>query len=171
MSNRMIVILFIFLVLITGCATTSETIDSKSNKTILYESKKFGYTLEFPVSWEGNYIIHENDDFIEVCFIGQSETSKGLFYESDKIQGLRMFCIGKESFIHDGEFLDSVYEIGESGGEKYYYFTGTDYPIGGLMDEYIEDEEEKKLMASDLIKAKEMEKDIESILNTFKESK
>lgn len=143
--------------------------NSKQELSIRYENSILGFSLEIPSSWEGNYLIHEYDDFIDICFIGQSEASKEMFDETDNIHGLSMFCIGKESYINENEFLDSIYEVGVANGIKYYHFTGTDYPLGALAGEYIEDENEKVLAASDLIKAEEMEKDKELILSTFKE--
>jgi hypothetical protein len=153
---------------LVGCSNAGTANSSKSVQGEIYENKKLGFTLELPASWKGNYIIHEYEDSIEVCFIGQSETSKGLLNGSNKVNGLTMFFIGNEDCIKKKEFLDGAQEIGESNGVKYYYFTGTDYAIGALMSDYIKGEQEKKLASDDLLIAKEMEKDINSILSTFK---
>lgn len=68
------------------------------------------------------------------------------------------------------EFKDSVREVGMIDNVKYYYYTDTDFPLGDLASEYIDDEEEKKLAELDYAKAMEMQKDIDAILSTFREN-
>jgi hypothetical protein len=59
----------------------------------------------------------------------------------------------------------------ESWNGNYYYFTDTDYPVGALTDslqDQLMDINEKSLMKKDYIKAKAVEKEINSVLSTFK---
>jgi len=138
------------------------------SKYKIYESKQFGYSLQFPMSWNNNYIVNESNDYIEVSFIGKSETSKNYNENLSKANGLALFYIANEDFIKDQELVDSAQEIGKVNGISYYYFTSTDYPLGALINENIEDENEKKLAMNDFLIATEMSKDIENIIKTFK---
>ena len=79
-----------------------------------------------------------------------------------------MFYIGCEEYVEDNEFIDIVQEVGKVNDINYYFFTGTDYPLGALVSEFIEDESEKKLAKNDYLIATEMTKDIEDIIKTFK---
>lgn len=148
--------------------TNNSTIAKKEN--IIYKNLKLGFTMEFPTSWKGHFVIKNGDtDYIEVHFIGKSKISKG-----DEGNGLFMFYIGTEAAFND-LFTDGKKKIGTANGTDYYYATGTDYPLSALdltTDQYsnesVSDEKERKLMGEDFAKAKEMEKDIQSILKTFK---
>lgn len=158
---------------LTGCMkidTTEKTGESNGldSQFKTYESKTFGFTLQFPISWGDNYIIKESEDYIEVNFVGDSETSMNYDEDLSKINGLTIFYIGSEDLINDHEFIDSTQEIGRVHDINYYYFTSTDYSLGALTCEYIEDENEKKLAANDYLIAKEMIKDVENIIKTFK---
>ena len=170
----MVLISTILLIIsLTGCTrinTTEKTEECNGVESQFktYESKKFGFTLQFPISWDNYYIIKESEDYIEVNFVGDSEMSKNYDEDLSKLNGLTMFYIGSEDFINDNEFKDSAQEIGRVHDINYYYFTNTDYPLGALISEYIEDENEKKLAADDYLKAKEMTKDVENITKTFK---
>jgi len=152
----------------TDTDENSEEYNGLDSQFIVYENKKFGFSLEFPISWGDNYIIKENEDYIEINFVGDSETSKNYYEESSQINGLTMFYIGSEDFINDNIFLDSVREIGRANDISYYYFTDTDYPLSALINDYIKDDNEKKLAADDYIIAKKMTEDIENIIDTFK---
>jgi hypothetical protein len=166
--------IFAFL-LVTIIFTTSCTIvkmhpfiDGEQQR--LYLNEKFGFNLQIPISWDNHYIIHEYEDCIEVCFVGESATSKQLFEGSNEVHGLSMFFIGNEACVNDRELIDSVYEVGEVKGVKFFHFTGTDYALGALRYEYIKEENEIKLANTDLDMAKTMEVDKEYILRTFKEN-
>lgn len=141
----------------------------------VYENEKFGFTIQFPLSWNGFYLIDESaKDYIKVCFVGKSETSKYFYAEGSKnIIGLPMFFIGNENYVKKNESIDKIRKIGISHKINYYYFTSTDYPIGVLYDVYNDsdnkDEKEKRKAYNDFLKAKQMEKDIDGILKTFKE--
>ncbi len=144
--------------------------EAKTSKSIVYTNTKLGFTLDFPQSWEGNYIIKEYDeDFIGVHFIGQSEMGRG-----EDNDGLFMFYIGTEDALAE-LFADGNTIIGTANGRDFYYATGTDYPLSSLdlssdetLSEMIKDENERKLMQDDFAKAKQMEADIENIIKTFK---
>lgn len=157
-------------VIVTPTPTINETITPTISENELYENKEIGFILEFPSKWKGNYIVHEYDDFIQVCFVGESETSKEMQEGSNQVQGLSMFYIGSESCVAESEFIDSVREVGMIDKIKYYHFTNTDFPLGALTSEYIEGAEEKKLAEADYAKAMEMQKDIDTILSTFREN-
>lgn len=111
------------------------------------------------------------DNKIDVSFIGKSQTSKGYLSDSNVIEGLYMFSIGSEEFVNDDQFVDSVKKIGKAHGVNLYFFTGTDYSLGDLVDYegYEMDKEEKKLACQDHIKAQKMMKDVDNILKTFRE--
>lgn len=163
----------LLIISLTGCTrinTTEKTeeYNGLESQFKTYESKKFGFTLQFPISWGDYYIIKESEDYIEVCFVGNSETSKNYDEDLSKLNGLTMFYIGNEDFINDEELIDSAQKIGRVHDINYYYFTSTDYPLGALISEYIEGEDEKKLAANDYLIAKKMTKDVENITKTFK---
>lgn len=134
----------------------------------IYINNNFGFSLTFPESWNGNYIIKDDKDFITISFMGKSKVSQGL---AGSKEGLSMFYIGTENYVRSTEFIDSVRKIGKARNVNYYYFTDTDYPVGVLTD-YLQDQlmdiKEKSLMKKDYIKAKAMEKEINSVLSTFK---
>ena len=141
--------------------TDDTSVDEKQN--IFYQNQKLGFCLEFPESWAGYYKIVEYSYYINVDFIGKSQTSKG-----DDGNGLFMFMIGA---IDDATFLDSIKKIGIVDGIDYYYATATDYSLGALdLDTNTNigiDDEERKLISEDWSKAQGMQKDIENILITF----
>lgn len=172
-QGMQVLTLLLLILILAGCGGLSNKPETQinnitSNQNNLFMSKKLGFALEFPSTWIGNYLIHEYDDCIQVCFIGDSETSKQLNEESNQIQGLSMFYIGNETSIAEGMFVDSVNDVGTVDEAKFYYFTDTDFTLGQLDGEYIEDEKEKELAKRDFEKAMQMQKDIDSILATFK---
>lgn len=168
-STILLIISLIGCTRINSAETTEVEVGNVSESQFeTYESKKFGFALQFPISWGDNYIIKESEDYLEVSFIGNSETSKNYDEDLSMLNGLTMFYIGSEDYINDMEFIDNAQEIGKVHNINYYYFTSTDYPLGALMSEYIEDEKEKELAANDYLIAKEMTKDIENIIKTFK---
>ena len=177
--------IILFTITLTGCTKTdttenknttenndiAEKIDESNgpdNQFKTYENEKLGFTLQFPTSWDDNYIIKEEADYIEVCFVGDSEQSKNYYEDLAKPNGLTMFYIGTEDYVKENPFLDSVKEVGKVNDISYYYFTDTDFPLGALTSEYIEDENEKKLAEDDFTIAMEMIEDVESIIKTFK---
>lgn len=140
---------------------------------IVYKNNKFNYTLKFPVSWRGNYIVNENNEegYIEVCFIGKSNVSKNYNQETNKAEGLSMFFVSTERYLKENEFTDGAMKIGKSHHVNFYYFTNTDYPLGALFDTYKSstiNKKERDLAHNDFIKATKMEKDIKDILKTFR---
>lgn len=145
-------------------------IDNNSKDKIIYENSNFGFKLSFPADWKDYYLIDETfEDHIGVYFIGESIRSKG---ENGK--GLLIFLIFAGEIDDDeARFLDSVKQIGNAHGQKYYYATSTDAPIGALVDfiEDIKDDNEKKLMQKDFDKFRSMDEHdvIQEILDTFEE--
>ncbi len=142
-------------------------------EALVYKNEMLGFSLEFPESWRDYYLIHTSDDenCIEVCFIGKSNISKNFDESSGNPKGLPMFYICSEKYIEEDGFIDNLQKIGTSRGVDFYYFTSTDYPIGVLLDVYqsdCQDTDEKNLAYQDFDKAKKMEEDIEFILKTFK---
>lgn len=168
--SKMFGFLLIVVIFATSCTIIEEPAFIDGEQQRPYLNEKFGFNLQIPVSWDNNYIIHEYEDCIEVCFVGVSKKSKQLFEGSNEVHGLSMFFIGNEKYVSDSEFIDNVYEVGEAKGVKFFHFTGTDYALGVLSDEYIEEENEKKLEYIDLEQAKAMEVDKEFILQTFEEN-
>ncbi len=147
-----------------------------NNGKLIYKNLELGYSLEFPESWRGHCLLDESDSgFLRIAFVGESKISKYAESDSkDKSVGITMFYIGSENFIKDEQFIDSVEKIGTARQINYYYFTNTDYPLGVLdtseqvVSELVYDDQEKQLMQSDFNKARQMEKDIDSIKKTFK---
>ena len=139
------------------------------NNSISYENTNMGFMLKFPQSWNESYSIKVKDtEYIEVYFFGQSKLSKG-----EDGDGLFMFSIGTEEALKDSYF-DIVKKTGMSNGKDYYYAIGRDYPLSALdvnsnefIEDLIKDENEIGLMNEDFIKAREMEKDIPGILQSF----
>jgi hypothetical protein len=173
------VMIFLLMLILTGynytrCFADIKKSDTNQKQYRIYENKKFRFTLQIPLSWNGYYIVDESaEDYIKVNFVGSSKTSKYFTSEDpEKITGLTMFFIGNENYIRNNDFIDGSRKIGISNKINYYYFTSTDYLIGVLYDVFndpnIKDKEEKKHAYSDFIKAKQMEKDIDGILKTFK---
>ena len=156
-----------------GCYAVTSKGTAPKNQYQTYMNKRFRFTLQFPLGWKGYYIIDESDrDCIVISFIGKSNVSKyGDLENPDIITGLTMFYIGNDESIKDG-FIDGVKKIGTSHKINYYYFTDTDYPVGGLNDFYNDSEntdiEEKKLAHDDFLKAKQMMKDVDQISKSFK---
>lgn len=139
----------------------------------IYENAKFGFTLQIPVSWNGYYIIGEGKNGIWVSFVGKSEVSKNRSVDGVTIQGLLFFHIGNEKAVEEGgEAIDSVHEVGVVGRMRYYSYTGTDFEIGALDDDDpLIPEKERELMHKDLLKAKQMLKDVPQILKSFRAKK
>jgi hypothetical protein len=173
--NPFFLIVFLLIFVLTGCIDVGFCVNTKKSSTsqyLVYENKKLGFVLQIPKSWNGYYIINDNDDCVEVNFVGKSKMGKNVDVESNKMNGLTMFYIASEKYVKNNELVDNVREIGSSRKDKYYYFTSSDYPIGVLFDTYndpeLKDEEEKSKAHDDYLKAKQMEKDIKGIIKSFK---
>lgn len=149
--------------------------NTEKSQSIIYTNDKLGFSLELPETWKESYIINEYEEgFIEVSFIGQSKVSKGYIGDTKYSDGLLMFYIVTSKVLEEFP-LDQGKKIGNINGMDFYYATATDYAIGALdlsedqaMSDLITDKAERGLMQVDYIKAKEMEKDIDEILKTFK---
>lgn len=168
-----LIIVFIIIFLLIGCNSINcDAIVINNSNVLIYQNTKFKFSLQFPKSWSSYFMINEKaEDYIIINFIGKSKVSKAIL-DSGEVSGTTIFYIGNEKYIQNNEFIDSIKKIGKSHKINYYYFTGTDYPIGGLNDFYHDpnvDKKEKVLIYNDYLKAKQMEKDIENILKTFKE--
>lgn len=174
--NHFLVAVFLLVFISTKCSSAGFCVGTKTNgitQNKLYENKRFGFVLQIPTSWEGYYIINEsNKNYVEVSFVGESKTSKNIDVDSNKICGLTLFYIANEAYVKNRKFIDGAKEIGSSHKVKYYYFTNSDYPIGALYDVFnnseIKDDEEKLKAYNDYLEAKQMEKDIEGIIKSFK---
>lgn len=163
------------LIIVLGCNVIGHSAMAKEggkSSYQIYESVKLGFTLQIPSSWSGYYIIREGEDGIRVAFVGKSEFSKNRSEDGTIAWGLLFFCIGNEKSIEDGVFIDSVHELGVAGGVRYYSYTGTDFEVGGLDDDDpMIPKKERELMHEDLLKAKQMLKDVPQILKSFKAKK
>lgn len=159
-------IVLLAIIIVIGYSSTRFYAQTNTNQAQLYENKKLGFSLQFPGSWNGYFIILEEEDTISVNFVGKSKRSQMI--SGTKVYGLELFSIGTEKYVKENEFLiDSIKEIGSSNNMKLYYFTSTGVTIEALIDPRA-DFEEKELAANDFIKAKAMREDIPAILNTFK---
>lgn len=123
-----------------AAATIHEPTDDSVQKPIqtgdcIYRNEELGYQITLPDSWDGWYAVIEHDSGVtEFVFLGKSDTA-ATETESLEIPGLPMFMIVDEAIVLDeGYFLDSVQEVGEAMGIKYYYATDTDSSLSVLFD-------------------------------------
>lgn len=144
----------------------------KPFKSGTYTNETFGFQLTFPESWDNYYVIYQYEEYIFICFFGESEEGQFEHYPGE-VPGAPMFYIGTESRVQSlGGYACAVKKIGKVGETNFFYYTSTDYPISSLdpTNEYANkySEDEKIKMKNDYQKAREMEKGIDAILETFK---
>ncbi|HAZ22416.1 MAG TPA: hypothetical protein DCY85_03880 [Firmicutes bacterium] len=136
-----------------------------------YSNDKFKFSLQFPVSWDRNYVIHQQSSFLEISFLGNSKAGKNYHAKSKKNLGLTMFYIGTHDYVTKNK-IAGAQQIGVSRDVKFYFFLNARNPINTLLQIYnnpkVKDKNEKKQALDDYKRAKEMEKDIKAILKSFR---
>lgn len=151
----------------------NQNIGTISSQSFLYVNKILGFSLELPKKWSGSYDVkiltdanEKTKDVIELDFVGKSEKSKN---------GLPMFYIGTKEALSAGNYKINGDKIGTTLGKDYFYATSTEDSLGVLDIEHLSaglsqefDSIQKELMQSEFKKAKEMEKDADTIVKSFK---
>lgn len=157
-------------------ASTQE--DNKNGQT--FTSKKLGVSIDFPKSWNDKFIVAEscinnsNIGYIEVRFFGTSMTGVGLVHGMAN-NGLTMLYIGTTEGLNTAnEDVINRKKIGTFKGRDYYYGTSTESPEVVLADtnrvvlNKPKDAKELELCAKDLVTLKEMKKQVDDIIKTFR---
>lgn len=148
-----------------------EAKNGASAKFKTYSNDKFKFSLQFPVSWDRYYVIHQQSSFVEISFLGNSKASKNYHAKSKKNLGLTMFCIGTHDYITQNKIVGAQ-QVGVSHGVKFYFFLNVHNPINTLLqisnNPKVKDKNEKKHALDDYKRAKKMEKDIKAILKSFR---
>lgn len=165
------VLIITLLLAVVFAGYNAEAKKGASAKFKTYSNDKFKFSLQFPVSWDRYYVIHQQSSFIEISFLGNSKASKNYHAKSKKNLGLTMFYIGTHDYITKNK-IAGAQQIGVSHGVKFYFFLNVRNPINTLLQIYnnpkVKDKTEKKQAINDFKRAKEMEKEIKAILKTFR---
>ncbi|MFC7680363.1 hypothetical protein [Paenibacillus sp. GCM10028914] len=162
------------LLLTTACGNTSENVpglmpanepvttpDKPNNKPvedeqtpIVYENKKYGFSLELPADWKDRYTVMDEDHVIH--FANEANNKAGI--------GGIVFTVSvftEEKWAQEGEELMSairIEEVGRSDGKVYTMNTPTDVQYSSS---------DKKLEEQYM----DMSEDVNGIKSTFKLSK
>ncbi|MCK9479890.1 MAG: hypothetical protein M0R40_10405 [Firmicutes bacterium] len=152
--------------------TYNAYLGEKTKEGIVYINNKCGYSITFPLDWEGWYAINEFDEgSVEVKFLGKSKTGSILDFDFSR-GGLSWFFILTEQALREADY-DSIKLIGTINESNYYYATGTSSYVGALHFAssrdygYDLDETELDLAAKDLDKLGQMGLQVDDILKTF----
>jgi hypothetical protein len=185
-----------FAIILSGCQHTDKNVSNKQNNTnaienkqnsvenndIIYINDELGFSLTFPHNWKNYYKISEFEDGITINFYGKSHAGRGT--TTDREDGLIMFFILNDDLVKT-QTLDSVTKLGTSSGINYYFATGTGFDLEPIaltdeetakqfLDVYgpkIYGEAQLPLILEDWKKAQQMQEDIPTILDSFKEFK
>lgn len=103
----------------TSIKKSITTTQSLNEKVIKYKNTKLGFSMDFPISWKGNYKIQEKSNGITVYFKAKSKKSLGA--------GM-LFTIVKKTKSLDESTLDTI------PGKRYFKAKGITYVIGGPTD-------------------------------------
>lgn len=152
---------------------TPKSFDFLNTDALTYESTSLGFSITFPESWSDYYRVEEEEQLLNVYFMGESEISRAPLFDQEP--GLYMFSIGTSEVIEEyGELIDNVEETGKSNDTVYYFFTATDCSACLLTftDDLDEDNEaERMLRDADFRRYGLMSEDIQQILLSFREVK
>jgi hypothetical protein len=142
---------------------------SAGNQDVTFHVGRDKYNIDIPARWVNNFKAARTQCGVAFNFVGKSKMSRYYNDTAKKNQGLNMFYIGTKQQMDKFKFYDSAKKIGTINKVDYYYFTQPDYPVGALKT-VIKDKKEQALMESDFKIAVNMQKDVNSILKTFRPS-
>ncbi|MDP4092786.1 MAG: hypothetical protein Q8920_05425 [Bacillota bacterium] len=138
-------------------ATPSKNVQNQStvaaaSSKLIYHSGKFGFSLTFPESWRGKYVVKEDEESVQVY--------QKITYDSSNGEMGRLFSIAeftKDEWNKNGDEISSISEdLGNvTNGDKVYYF-------GGPSD--VQFDSNNKQAAEEY---KNMHNDIQAIVKTF----
>ena len=147
---------------VTPAPTQVATIETVEFMT--YVNDAFGFSLDFPVSWTGFYKVNDVDkSIISFNFVGKSEYSRKV----EDGDGIPLFYITSKK--GEGE------KIGKVGKKTFYFIRGDETLFEDFKDQvetYMNmdgEAEETKFLQEDYANIERMLKDIDSIIETFKE--